>query len=55
MTRIKEWNQATGHVETLADVPDDQAAAFLASADDHSTDHVIYADSVSDEVDGGAA
>lgn len=42
MTRIVEYNTATGHVETLAEVDDDKAAEFIAAADDHSTDHVVY-------------
>jgi hypothetical protein len=51
MTRIREWNQATGHVETLAVVPDYLTDAYVSLVDDHSTDHVIYAVHVDEEAE----
>lgn len=42
MTRIQEYDMATGHVETLTVVPDDEAATVAERLADHSTDHVIF-------------
>lgn len=44
MTKIREYNTATGHVETIAEVPDDQVQSTMNRLADGSTDHVLYAE-----------
>jgi hypothetical protein len=49
MTKIHEYNLATGHNEVLAEVEDDSADEIVNRLSDHSTDHVIYAEKVDEE------
>lgn len=48
VVEIKEWNQSTGHVETLAVVRDDDAPEMVRALSDSSADHVVYASEVSE-------